>query len=117
MKDKPAKPPVPEERRETLRREIAAVLKGPPLSAKEISAQVRLSEKEVYTHLEHIHKTLNKRDCRLVVTPAQCIKCGFTFRKRERFKKPGRCPVCRGELIQEPLFAVRGTCDKYARER
>jgi predicted Zn-ribbon and HTH transcriptional regulator len=104
------KPSIPEERNETVRREIAAVLQGPALSAKEISAKVRLSEKEVYDHLEHIQRTLNKRDRRLIVTPAECIKCGFVFTKRERLKKPGRCPVCKGELIQEPLFATRGTC-------
>jgi predicted Zn-ribbon and HTH transcriptional regulator len=22
-------------------------------------------------------------------------------------RKPGRCPVCRGEVIHEPLFSVR----------
>ncbi|MEJ2684110.1 MAG: hypothetical protein P8Z71_06920 [Candidatus Sulfobium sp.] len=112
MKGKPRKPSVPEERSETVRREIAAVLEGPALSAREISGQVRLSEKEVYGHLQHIQKTLNKGDCRLDVTPAECIKCGFVFRKRERLKKPGRCPVCRGELIREPLFAIRGRCEK-----
>lgn len=110
MKNKPRKPAVPRERGETARREIASVLEGRVLSAKEISAQVGLSEKEVYGHLEHIQKTLNKGDCHLVVTPAECIKCGFVFRKRERLKKPGRCPVCRSELIQQPLFTVRGMC-------
>lgn len=110
MKGRLRNPPVPEERSDTLRREIMAVLEGPPLSAKDISGQVRLSEKEVYGHLQHIQKTLNKKDCHLILTPAECIRCGFVFRKRERLKKPGRCPVCKGELIREPLFAIRGKC-------
>jgi hypothetical protein len=33
-------------------------------------------------------------------------KCGFIFRKRDRLKKPGRCPVCHGEHIQDPLFSI-----------
>jgi predicted Zn-ribbon and HTH transcriptional regulator len=110
VKTRSREPSIPEERSETVRREIAAVLKGSALSAKEISAQVRLSEKEVYDHLEHIRRTLNKKDCRFIVQPAECIKCGFVFRKREKLKKPGRCPVCKGELIQEQLFNIRGTC-------
>jgi transcriptional regulator len=110
MKIRSREPSIPEERSETVRREIAAILKGPALSAKEISAQVRLSEKEVYDHLEHIRRTLNKKDCRFIVRPAECIKCGFVFRKREKLKKPGRCPVCKGELIREQLFNISGTC-------
>lgn len=77
-------------------------------SAREISGRVHISEKEVYGHLEHIHKTLAREGRELVVTPAECTQCGFVFRKRERLTKPGRCPVCRGESILEPLFEVQG---------
>lgn len=69
---------------------------------------VHISEKEVYGHMEHIHKTLERSGRPLVVTPAECTQCGFMFKKRGRLTKPGRCPVCRGESIREPLFEVRG---------
>ncbi|MBA3060962.1 MAG: transcriptional regulator, partial [Nitrospirae bacterium] len=39
--------------------------------------------------------------------PAECAKCSFVFRKRERLKKPGKCPICRSEFIQEPLFLIK----------
>jgi predicted Zn-ribbon and HTH transcriptional regulator len=107
MKKRPKEPPVPAERADTLRHEIISALEGRTLSAKEISASVRISEKDVYDHLDHIHKTMSKRDRHLVVTPAECLKCGFVFRKRERLTKPGRCPVCHGELIEEPLFTIK----------
>lgn len=106
MKRKEKEPFVPAERHGTVRREIISVLEGRTLSAKEISAEVRISEKEVYDHLEHIQRTLNKKDHHLAVFPAECTKCGFVFKKRERLKKPGKCPVCKGEKIQEPLFSV-----------
>ncbi len=106
MKKKPKKPFIPAERQETIRQKIISVLEGQPLSAKGISAGVRASEKEVYGHLEHIQRTINKREHNLIVTPAECKKCGFVFRKRERLKKPGKCPVCHSELIQEPLFSI-----------
>ncbi len=106
MKKKPNLPPVPHERYKTVRQEMITILKGHTLSAKEISSLVRVSEKEVYAHLEHIQKTL-KKDHDLIITPAECRKCGFTFKKRNRLKKPGKCPACRGESIQEPLFSIK----------
>jgi predicted Zn-ribbon and HTH transcriptional regulator len=76
------------------------------LSAHEISGYVGIPEKEVYGHLEHIQRSLNKSGNKFVVIPAACKRCGFVFKKRGRLKKPGRCPVCRGESIEEPLFSI-----------
>ena len=109
MKKKSKEPFIPVERHETIRQKIISVLEGQTLSAKDISADVRVSEKEIYEHLEHIQRTINKSKHNFIVTPAICKKCGFIFRKRDRLKKPGKCPVCRGELIQEPLFSIRKT--------
>jgi predicted Zn-ribbon and HTH transcriptional regulator len=100
-------PFIPVERNETIRQEIISLLEGNILSAREISAHVGVSQKEVYEHLEHIQRTINKGERNLLVTPAVCKKCGFIFRKRERLRKPGKCPVCRNEVIGEPLFSVR----------
>ena len=100
--------PVPRERFETARRRILGLVSGRPLSTKEISADAGIPEKEVCGHLDHLRKTLRREGRRVTVTPAECLACGFVFRKRERFGKPGRCPVCRGESVSEPLFFVRG---------
>ncbi len=106
MKKRLKAPPVPRERRETVRREIIALLEGQSFSAKEISGSVGISEKEIYAHLEHIGKTLERGNHQLVVDPAVCKKCGFIFKKREKMKKPGKCPLCRGESIEDPLFSM-----------
>lgn len=106
MKKKPLKPFVPVERRETIRQKIMALLEKNTMSAKDISVEAGISEKEVYDHLEHIQRTINKGSHTFIVKPAICKKCGFVFRKRERLNKPGRCPVCRNESIQEPLFSI-----------
>ena len=104
---KTAKEPVlPEERYETLRRRIAALLREGPLSGRKISNGLRIPERDVYEHLEHIRKTMNKGEYKLVVLPARCNKCGFVFRKRGRLKKPGKCPLCRSESVEEPVFSV-----------
>ena len=102
-------PSVPPERQGTLRKEIMNFLEGRILSAKELSGAMGIPVKEVYDHLEHIQRSMSKGEHRLSVLPAECKKCGFVFRKRERMKKPGKCPVCRGESIQEPLFSIART--------
>lgn len=107
LKNKPKEPFVPIERRETIRQEITDVLKDSVLSAKDISGSVGIPVKEVYEHLAHIQKTVCKGEHHLDVIPAECKKCGFVFKKRERLKKPGKCPVCRSESIEEPLFSIR----------
>ncbi|HJV65147.1 MAG TPA: transcriptional regulator [Geomonas sp.] len=73
------------------------------MTAREISGRVGIPEKEVLEHLEHIRAALHGA---LVVIPAECMGCGFLFRKRERLKGPGKCPVCRSERIAEPSFTV-----------
>jgi transcriptional regulator len=107
MKRRPKEPLVPFERKETIRRNIISLLEGNTLSAREISVDVRISEREVYEHLEHIQRSVLQSGYSFAVYPPECRKCGFVFRKRERLKKPGRCPVCRNELITEPLFSIR----------
>jgi predicted Zn-ribbon and HTH transcriptional regulator len=107
MTSRPKQPVTPADRKKTIRQGIQSFLEGGPASAREISAEVGIPEKEVYEHLEHIQKTAHTTGHDLIVTPAECRKCGFAFRKRERLKKPGRCPVCRSETIKEPLFSIR----------
>jgi predicted Zn-ribbon and HTH transcriptional regulator len=106
MKTKPKEAFVPVERDDTIRHKIIFLLSGQSLSAKEISAKVSISEKEVYGHLEHVRKTVSKSSHHLIMTPSKCNKCGFVFKKRDRLKKPGKCPICHNESISEPLFSI-----------
>lgn len=107
MKNRPNKPFVPDERQETLRKNIISILEERTLSAKEISGTVRIPEKAVYDHLQHIQKTLSRRGLRLTIIPSECKKCGFVFEKREKLRKPGKCPECRNEAITEPVFSIK----------
>lgn len=103
----PRSPLTPADRYETLRQKILSVLRERTVSAKEISGEVSASEKEVYGHLDHIQKSLHHTSLTLVVVPSKCKKCGFSFKKRERLRKPGKCPICRSESISEPFFTIR----------
>src|SRR5512147_994178 len=106
MKEKLHEDIVPPETHDTVRHAIIAELLERPCSARDLSALAGIPEREVSTHLEHIRKTISSSGRRLVVSPAECKKCGFVFAKREKLRRPGKCPVCKGESIREPLFAI-----------
>jgi predicted Zn-ribbon and HTH transcriptional regulator len=109
MKRKPKEPIMPQSSHDTVRQSIMQELENGFCSAKDLSAIVKIPEREVYGHLEHIQKTLASSGRRLLIRPAECKKCGFLFSKRDRMKKPGKCPICREELIKEPLFGIERT--------
>lgn len=103
---KAKQPIVPAERTDTLRQLIVAMLQRESLSAMEISEEAGIPIQDVYGHLEHIRQSLHREGAALTVRPAECRNCGFCFAKRERLKRPGRCPVCRGESISQPRFRI-----------
>lgn len=100
------RPPVPAEQAATLRQQIVALLQQRTVSAKDLSMAIGLPEKQVYEHLEHIRRSCQKQQKTLRIAPATCKKCGFVFEKRQRFQKPSKCPICRGQAIQEPRFSL-----------
>jgi predicted Zn-ribbon and HTH transcriptional regulator len=91
----------------TARQALREALALQPRSARELSARVGLSEREVLAHLEHLERSLDRAEWELVIEPATCTECGFAFHKRSRLERPGRCPVCRGRRIQPPRFGVQ----------
>lgn len=103
----PRKPTIPRTAGETVRHRMEELMGERPCSAKELSVEVRIAEKEVYSHLEHIRRSIHAAGGILEITPAECRRCGFTFAKRDRLTPPGKCPLCRHEAIMEPLFAIR----------
>ncbi|MBS3757907.1 MAG: transcriptional regulator [Desulfobacterales bacterium] len=91
----------------TIREDITELLLQRELDAREISGEIGVSEKDVVAHLDHISRSLSRRGLKLVVTPARCFSCGYTFKDRSRPKKPGRCPKCRSEHIDPPRFSIK----------
>lgn len=107
MKNVKSKFPV--EKETTIRIEIMELLKNKELSMIEISKLVGISEKNISNHIEHIKKSLSNTGYFLKIKPAVCLECGYTFRKREKIKKPTKCPICRSEHIEDPLFKIEKT--------
>lgn len=97
---------LPPDRSVTVRMALLAELRGGPITAKELSGRVRISERDVAGHLEHIERSVHNSQEKLCTEPPTCCSCGFVFRKRERMTRPGTCPKCRGTHIDPPRFWI-----------
>jgi len=97
---------IPGEKVLTLRQEIAKALEREALDLREISQLFRIPEKEALDHIQHISKSAHRKRFRM--QPAQCQRCGFIYRKRDRFTTPSRCPLCKSESISPPRYQIIG---------
>ncbi len=89
-----------------MREALRAALRKGPLTAKDLSAEVKIPEKEVPPHLQHLERSAKAEGERLVILPASCLACGFAFSQRTRLTTPGRCPECSSERIEPPQFKL-----------
>ena len=91
---------------QTIRQEIINHLESGPMTVREISQSVGIMEKDVFHHLEFIDKTVRTQKKRIHMEPYCCLNCGFEFKNRKRFKKPGKCPSCRNGRIAPAVFWI-----------
>ena len=91
--------------RRVFRRDLLDLLYDGPLSVPQIAEHLAASPRDVVDDIDHLAKSVKHMDCRLTVEPARCRKCGFTF-GREKLRKPGKCPKCKGTWITEPRFTI-----------
>jgi predicted Zn-ribbon and HTH transcriptional regulator len=108
----PEPPNAPDERphaegpQHTIRQKIVLLLKEKDMTALDLSRSLGIREREVYEHLAHIGRTLAAKGYRLVVPPFACLGCGYMFRDRGRYTRPGRCPRCKGTHLQSPTYRL-----------
>ncbi|GLI33702.1 transcriptional regulator [Desulforhabdus amnigena] len=91
---------------ETIRQLMIDLLSLGEYTQRELSQLLKIREKEVADHLEHISRTVSAHKKKLIVVPATCLECGFSFENRRRFSKPSRCPRCKGEHLQDPRYRI-----------
>lgn len=99
----PRQPPA---RTETLRAALRAALSADGQTAHQLSGATGMSERDVVQHLEHLARSLRGAGARLEVEPAHCLSCGFSFTTRQRLGRPSRCPACKSERLEPPLFRL-----------
>ncbi len=96
----------PPARHETIRAALHRALQQGPATARDLSMEVGIREKDVADHLAHLARSLSRSNERLVVEPASCIACGYRFGERTRLTRPGSCPRCRSTRIDPPAFRI-----------
>nr|WP_320192227.1 ArsR family transcriptional regulator [uncultured Desulfobacter sp.] len=94
------------ERSKTIRQEIISYLESRPMTVRDISQSVGIMEKDVVHHLGFIDKTVRTQKKRIYMKPYYCLNCGFKFKNRKRFLKPGKCPSCRKGGIASAVFWI-----------
>jgi predicted Zn-ribbon and HTH transcriptional regulator len=87
------------------RKDLVPLLRGRPRTVSQIARELDIPRQEVASDLAHLLKTLRRSGVRVVVTPAQCRKCGFQF-SDDKLVKPGKCPECRETWVQEAVIGV-----------
>ena len=90
----------------TIRQQMLDLLEKRACNARAISQQLGITEKEASTHMPHVQKTANRMGKTLKVLPARCLNCDYEFRSRKKFAKPGRCPQCKKQRIDPPVFRI-----------
>ena len=89
----------------TTRQRIADTLRKSPATASELAAELALPTPTVYTHLEHVSRSVDGDEA-FLVSPPTCRDCGFDGFD-DPVNDPSRCPECRSERIEEPAFVIR----------
>lgn len=75
------------------------------MSVAAIAKLVEEKPRDLDDDLRHLLRSLKRTDYRAAITPSRCRKCGFTFHE-DKLRKPGRCPVCHGTWLTEPLVGI-----------
>ena len=72
-----------------------------------LSRALGVKQREIEAHLKHVAKSVETQGEHFVIGPFRCQDCEFEFSDRTRTTKPSRCPKCRSEHIDPPMFEVR----------
>ena len=90
----------------SLRHRIIALLRAREMDARELSRELGIKEKEVYDHLVHVERSAAATSATFILTPSQCLLCGYVFEDRRRLTRPSRCPKCKRSKLQSPSFRI-----------
>lgn len=76
-----------------------------PRSVSRLARELGLSRGDVEDDLRHMIRSARAVGHRVVIVPARCRACGFTFGE-EKLSKPGKCPECRESRIFEAQIGI-----------
>ena len=92
----------------TFRRSLIDVLATQPRSVSSIARELGLKRGDVEDDLRHAIRSARASGRSVLIEPARCRSCGFTFGE-DKLSKPSRCPSCRSERLFEAQICVLDT--------
>jgi hypothetical protein len=88
------------------RKALLDLLTAQPRSVSSIARALGLKRGDVEDDLRHAIRSARAQSRTVVIEPARCRSCGFTFGE-DKLSKPSRCPSCRGERLFEAQIRVK----------
>ena len=89
----------------TFRKDLIALLSEEPRSVSWLARELGLRRGDVEEDLRHALRSARTAGHAIVVVPARCRDCGFTFGE-DKLSKPGKCPACRHTRLYEAQIRV-----------
>ena len=89
----------------TLRKQLLDILSAEPRSVSSLAHELALRRGDIEDDLRHMIRSARAARHQVIIEPARCKSCGFTFGE-EKLSKPGKCPVCRGTRIFEAQLRI-----------
>ena len=90
----------------SFRRDLVKLLSQQPRSVSSIARQMGLDRDDVEDHLRHAIRSARAAGHQVIIEPAKCKQCGFTFGE-DKLSKPGKCPVCHGTRLYEAQISIK----------
>jgi predicted Zn-ribbon and HTH transcriptional regulator len=100
----------------TFRKALIDILTAQPRSVSSIARELGLKRGDVEEDLRHAIRSARASGRRVLIEPARCRACGFTFGE-DKLSKPSKCPNCRGSRLFEAQIRIEqrteGTEDQH----
>jgi transcriptional regulator len=90
----------------TFRKQLLDVLSHEPRSASWLARELGMPRAALEDDLRHMLRSARAAGHDIEIVPARCKSCDFVFGE-DRLIKPGRCPMCKGTRLFEPLIGIR----------
>ena len=87
------------------RKELLNILTAQPRSVSSLARELGLKRGDVEDDVAHVIRSARAAGHRIVVQPARCRACGFTFAE-DKLSKPGKCPACRSTWLYEAQISI-----------
>jgi hypothetical protein len=87
------------------RRDLITLLTIQPRSVSSLARELGLGRGDVEDDLRHAFRSARAAGHRIMVEPARCRACGFTFGE-DKLSKPGKCPKCRSTRLYEAQVRI-----------